>query len=146
MTALLDVNLLVALFDPEHVHHLIAHDWLADSVDRTWASCPMTENGALRVLASPTLDVGVPLSELVGLLRKFRDRTRHEFWPDDLSLLDSALVDAGQLRGYKQLTDVYLLALAVKNRGRLVTFDAGVALSAVKGARPEHLVLLAASE
>jgi toxin-antitoxin system PIN domain toxin len=144
--ALLDVSLLVALFDPEHVHHLVAHDWLADNVGRTWASCPMTENGALRVLATPTLDLGVPINELVGLLRTFRERTHHEFWPDDLSLLDSALVDAGQVRGYKQLTDVYLLALAVKNGGRLVTFDGGIPLAAVKGARPEHLVVLASAE
>jgi predicted nucleic acid-binding protein len=88
----------------------------------------------------------VPLSELIGLLGTFRERTRHEFWPDDLTLLDAALVDAGQIRGYKQLTDVYLLALAVKNGGRLVTFDAGIPLAAVKGARPEHLVVLASAE
>jgi toxin-antitoxin system PIN domain toxin len=144
--ALLDVNVLVALFDPEHVHHVVAHDWLADNGERGWASCPITENGALRVLASPTLEVRVPLNELAGLLRRFRERSRHEFWPDDLSLLDSALVDAGQVRGYKQLTDVYLLGLAFKKGGKFVTFDGGIPLAAVKGARKEHLEILAPSE
>ena len=146
MIALLDVNLLVALFDPEHVHHAIAHDWFADNGDDGWASCPITENGALRVLASPTLELHVPLEELAALLRRFCERSRHHFWADDVSLLDSAVIDVAGIRGYKQLTDVYLLGLAVKHGGRFVTFDSGVPLAAVKAARKEHLVVLAPSE
>ena len=143
MIALLDVNMLVALFDHEHVHHLTAHDWFADNGDSGWASCPITENGALRVLASPQFQLHIPLGKLANLLRRFCERSAHKSWPDDVSLLNSAVVDVGQIRGHKQLTDAYLLALAVKNAGRLVTFDDGVPLGAVKGARSEHLVVLA---
>ena len=131
MIALLDVNLLVALFDSEHVHHLVAHDWFAENGDRGWASCPLTENGALRVLASPTLELFVPLPDLLALLTRFCARSRHTFWPDDVSLLDSAVVDMHKIRGHKQLTDVYLLALAVKNGGRLITFDDGIPLTEI---------------
>jgi uncharacterized protein len=144
--ALLDVSLLVALFDPEHVHHLIAHDWLADNRERGWASCPITENGMLRVLSNPSRELRVPLAELALLLRRFREHGHHQFWPDDLSILDTDRVNVGRIRGHKQLSDVYLLALAVRNGGRFVTFDGGVRLDAVKGARREHLVVLGPTE
>lgn len=146
MIALLDVNFLVALFDPEHIHHTIAHDWLAENGRHGWASCPITENGALRVLASPMLELRLPLAELAALLQRFSERSRHYFWPDDVSLLDPSVVDAAGIRGYKHVTDVYLLALAVKNDGRLVTFDDGIPLAAVKNARKTHLVVLAPAE
>jgi toxin-antitoxin system PIN domain toxin len=144
--ALLDVNVLVALFDPEHVHHDIAHDWFAQDCGTGWASSPITENGALRVLASPTHELRMPVAELATVLRRFREQSRHYFWIDDVSLLDSAVVDTAAIRGHKQLTDVYLLALAVTHGGRFVTFDRGVPVGAVKGARSEHLVILAPSE
>jgi toxin-antitoxin system PIN domain toxin len=143
--ALLDVNLLVALFDPEHVHHDVAHDWFAEDC-RGWASCPLTENGALRVLASPTRELRMPLVECASLLRRLCDHSAHHFWADDVSLLDSSVIDAAAIRGHKQLADVYLLALGVKHGGRFVTLDRGVPLTAVKGARPENLVVLAPSD
>lgn len=142
MIALLDVNVLVALFDPDHVHHVVAHDWLAENGESGWASCPITENGALRVLANPTLELQVSLGDLARLLQRFCERSRHQFWPDDVSLLDSSAVDVGHIRGFKQLTDAYLLALAVKHGGRLVTFDDRIPLAAVNGARQEHLQVL----
>ena len=146
MIALLDVNVLVALFDPEHVHHDIAHDWFTEDGSNGWASSPITENGALRVLASPTRELRMPVVELASLLRRFCEHRRHHFWTDDVSLLDSAVVDPAAIRGYKQLTDVYLVALAVKHAGRFVTFDRGVPLAAVNGARLENLVVLAPTE
>ena len=144
--ALLDVNVLLALFDPEHVHHDIAHDWFAGS-SRGWASCPMTENGFLRT-ANVAAQKGefVPAASLIDHLRRFQVATRHEFWNDEVSVIDDARFDARRIHGNRQITDVYLLALAVAHNAELVTFDSRIPLLAVKGARPEHLVVLAASE
>ena len=145
--ALLDVSLLVALFRFKHVHHEIAHDWFAEHGESGWASCPLTENGMLRLLSGPArVDPYVPLFGLVDLLNRFRDNTRHQFWPDNISLRDSGRFDISNIRGHQQLTDVYLLGLAVKNGGRFVTFDSGVPLPAVKGARQEHLQVLTPAE
>jgi len=143
--ALLDVNVLLALFDPEHVHHDIAHDWFAES-SAGWASCPMTENGFLRT-ANVAAQKGefVPTASLIEHLRRFQAAGRHEFWNDDLSLLDDARFDAGRIQGNRQITDVYLLALAVAHNGQLVTFDSRIPLAAVKVARPENLVVLASA-
>jgi hypothetical protein len=145
--ALLDVNILVALFDPDHVHHDTAHDWFADNRTRGWATCPLTENGFVRVLGN--LARGgelVPIPELVDRLRTFCGSGHHEFWPDTISLRDERLFDLSRARGHKQLTDTYLLGLAVKRRGRLVTFDQRVPLGAVKGARREMLDVVATAD
>ena len=144
--ALLDVNVLLALFDPEHVHHDIAHDWFTDGCSG-WASCPLTENGYLRTanVAAPKGEF-VPTSRLVDGLRKFQSASRHEFWSDNLTLLDDVRVDIRHIHGSRQITDVYLLALAVAHDGQLATFDARISLAAVKGARPQHLAVLAPAE
>lgn len=141
------MNVLVALFDEAHVHHQVAHDWYADNQKNGWASCPLTENGMLRILSAPArVDPYVPLRQLVELLNRFRANTRHLFWPNDISLLDDDLFNVPNIRGYKQVTDVYLLGLAVKHGGRFVTFDGGVPLAAVKSARKEHLEVIAPAE
>lgn len=144
---LLDVSVLVSLFDVDHVHHQPAHDWLADNAESGWASCPLTENGFLRVLAN-TARAGhfVALSDLVQRLTTFRDGGRHEFWPDEISLLDSQRFNASMFRGHQQLTDVYLLGLAVHRGGRFVTFDRNVPLAAVKGATRASLEVIASVE
>ena len=144
-TALLDVNVLLALFDPDHVHHDIAHDWFAESPG-DWASCPTTENAFLRA-ANVAAQKGefVPTAGLIDRLQRFRAAGRHEFWTDDVSLLDDSRFDARHIHGNRQITDAYLLALAVAHRALLVTFDSRIGLAAVKGARPENLVVLAPS-
>ena len=141
--ALLDVNVLLALFDPDHVHHDIAHDWFAESRTAGWASCPMTENGFLRT-ANVAAKKGefVPTASLIDHLRKFQAAGDHEFWHDDLSLLDEARFATRHIHGNRRITDVYLLALAVVHDGQLVTFDSRMSLAAVKRARQEHLVVL----
>ena len=143
--SLLDVNVLVALFHEGHVHHEIAHDWFEDHADDGWASCPLTENGLVRILGNPArIDQHVPIARVVELLARFCEHSRHHFWRDDLSLRAAAF-NAAYVRGHQQVTDAYLLALAVKHGGRLATFDGGVPLTAVKGARREHLAVLGAS-
>jgi toxin-antitoxin system PIN domain toxin len=142
--ALLDVSVLVPLFKVGHTHHQAAHDWLADNIELGWASCPITENGLLRVLANPSrADPFVPLADLVQRLKTFCNAGHHQFWPDSISLADATLFNASALRGHQQLTDVYLLGLAVKRAGRFVTFDQSIPLAAVKGATRASLEVLA---
>jgi len=141
--ALLDVNVLIALFDPDHVHHEIAHDWFADHRAAGWATCPLTENGFVRVLGNPARGGEITrVPELIVRLRTFCASGYHEFWPDSISLCDERLFHPSLARGHKQLTDVYLLGLAVKRGGCLVTFDGKVPLGAVKGARRESLAVV----
>jgi len=142
--ALLDVNVLVALISASHIHHDVAHDWFTDNTASGWASSPITEGGLLRILAnSARIGEHVPLPRLVNLLNSFCENSRHEFWPDTLSLRDQRLFNAEAVRGHQQLTDVYLLGLAVKHGGKFVTLDQRVPLAAVKGATRASLEVIA---
>jgi toxin-antitoxin system PIN domain toxin len=144
--ALLDVSVLIALLDPGHSHHQLAHDWFHDHGDRGWASCPIVENGVVRILGNAArVDDAIPLATLIEMLTAFRRERHHHFWAEDISLCDPDHFHADALRGHQQITDAYLLALAVKNGGRFVTFDQGIPLAAVKGARREHLEVITAA-
>jgi uncharacterized protein len=144
--ALLDVNVLIALFDPGHVHHDVAHDWFADDGSDGWATCPITEMAFVRILANPASgpDPERPAT-LLRHLRRFCSSANHVFWPDALSLLDEKLFDLSAV-SHRQLTDVYLLGLAHKKGGRLATFDRTIPLKAVVGARPGVLEIIAPTE
>lgn len=142
MRALLDVNVLIALLDADHTSHRAAWAWFSEHGNEGWASCPITQNGCTRILSHPGYPNTRSVAQIVERLRAATAHPAHEFWPDSQSLLDEALVDPTRVHGSKQLTDVYLLALAVRNDGRLVTFDAGISLSAVKGANGTHLVVV----
>jgi len=141
---LLDVNVLVALFDADHVHHDLAHDWFADEGVKAWATSPFTENGFVRVLTNPAYG-GVELlpAAVLALLRRFCAGKGHHFWPDAISLRDSKRFDLSFVRGHRQLTDVYLLGLAHHMGGRLATFDRTIALKAVVGSRAGLLRVIA---
>jgi toxin-antitoxin system PIN domain toxin len=141
--ALLDVNVLVALFDPDHVHHDLAHDWFADNRADGWATCPATESAFIRVLANPAY--GSPVASVAALsehLCAFCESADHVFWPEDVSLCDSALFDLGKAGGHRHLTDVYLLGLATHKGGRLVTFDRRIPWAAVRGASPDTIIVV----
>jgi toxin-antitoxin system PIN domain toxin len=143
MRALLDVNVLIALLDAGHVSHVAAMTWFAEQGGaHGWASCPITQNGCVRIMSSPAYPGARPVSVIAERLREATHHAAHEFWPDQLSLLDPAVVDLSRVHGARQLTDAYLLALAVARGGRLVTFDRAVPLAAVRGAGAEHLVVL----
>jgi uncharacterized protein len=142
--ALLDVNVLVALFDPDHVHHELAHDWFADNRPAGWATCPVTENGFLRVLANPAYHgVVTRPPDLLARLRRFCASGHHVFWPDQVSLRDLAVFDPAFIAGPRQITDVYLLGLAKAKAGRLVTFDGRIPLKAVRSADRSLLHVIA---
>ena len=142
MRALLDVNVLIALFDADHTSHRNAVAWFSEHASAGWASCPITQNGCVRIMAHPSYPNAHSVVEIVKRLRAATAHAAHQFWPDSQSMLDERLIDASRVHGPRQLTDVYLLALAVKNGGRLVTFDATIATGAVKGAKPQHLIEL----
>jgi toxin-antitoxin system PIN domain toxin len=132
MTYLLDTNVLIALLDPVHVQHNAAHDWFAREGQRSWATCPLTENGVLRIAGHPRYpnSPGTPaaVAPLVGGLRSLPG---HVFWPDDISLLDAARFDMSRLLTSSQVTDSYLLALARFHGGMLATFDRRLITDAV---------------
>jgi uncharacterized protein len=121
---LLDVNVLIALIDPAHVQHDRAHAWFAAKGHKAWATCPLTENGVLRIVGHPRYpnSPGSPAS-VAELLISLRSVRGHAFWPDDISLLDRRYVSAARLLNSAQLTDSYLLALAHAHNGQLATFD-----------------------
>ena len=145
--ALLDVNVLIALFDPDHAHHELAHDWFSDNRRDGWATCPVTENGFLRVLSNPAYGSALHrLPDLMVRLRTFCGAPHHRFWPDAVSLRDATLFDPGLIRGHRQLTDIYLLGLAKKKEGCLVTFDRTIPLKTVIGADAATLVVVAQAD
>lgn len=142
MRALLDVNVLIALLDADHTSHRTAMDWFAAHANAGWSSCPITQNGCVRIMSHPSYPNGHPVAQVVERLTSATSTSAHQFWPDDLSLLDKNVIDATRVHGPRQLTDAYLLALAVQHSGRLVTFDAGIPRAAVIGAMSRHMVVL----
>jgi len=142
MRSLLDVNVLIALFDADHALHGPALKWFAENGKIGWASCPLTQNGCIRVMSQPGYPSPIPVHVVAGRLREAVADRRHEFWPDELSLLDEQAVDTTRVHGPKQLTDVYLLALAVARGGRLVTFDRSLPIDAVLRAQKRHLFVI----
>ena len=142
MRALLDVNVLIALFDPDHVHHARAWGWFEKQAPFGWASCPLTQNGFVRIMSQPGYPNALPIGALVRRLSRAAQAAEHEFWNDSVSILDEARFDHSRVHGHRQVTDLYLLALAVKHEGCLASFDAAIPMSAVRGAHPRHLVVV----
>ena len=134
MTFLLDVNVLIALIDPRHRHNLPAIDWFESVRAEGWATSPLTENGTVRIVGSPRyLNTPGSPSLVAEVLRQLRRVGKHEFWPDDISIVESPFIDPEALTSHKQVTDSYLLALAASKGGRFATFDARLRTDAVRG-------------
>ncbi len=142
MFSLLDVNILIALLDENHLHHSVVCGWLDDHIDDGWASCPITQNGCVRILSQPSYPNPLGVADAIGLLREATSTQHHRFVADDASLLDSALVERQQLLSARQITDVYLLALAVAHDMRFVTLDRSVSANAVLDADEQSLIVL----
>ena len=136
MTFLLDINVLIALIDPVHVGHDVAHVWFEKEGRKSWATCPLTENGVIRIVGHPRY-AGGPGSpaEVAAIVEKMRSIPGHVFWPDDISLIGAAHIEVGQILTSAQVTDSYLLALAVAHDGGLATFDRRLSTKAVKGGK-----------
>ena len=144
--ALLDVNLLIAILDPTHVHHQLAHDWFAENRAGGWATCPATENGFVRILSlSVPGRPAIAPAVLATHLQAMCSDAGHVFWPDRISLWDPMRFDLSAAT-HKQLTDIYLLGLAHANGGTLATFDKTIPFNTVIGATRDTLDVIAAAE
>ncbi|MFA7505960.1 MAG: TA system VapC family ribonuclease toxin [Burkholderiaceae bacterium] len=142
MRGLLDVNVLIALLDQGHMHHATARSWLDTNIAHGWASCPITQNGCIRIMSQPAYPGALPPARIAERLGAAASTQHHVFWPADASLLATDFLRWRSILGSRQITDAYLLLLAVRNGGRFVTFDRGVPLAAVPGATVDHLVVL----
>lgn len=143
MVGLLDVGVLVALFDAAHLHHEVAHAWLDENRARGWATCPITENGFAGVVCHPDYPGSrSTVADALERLQAFTASGDHHFWPDSTSLRRASRVDTGRLGGHAQIRTGYLLLLAVHHGGRLVTFDETLHVEVVPAAAPDQLVVL----
>jgi hypothetical protein len=141
MISLLNAAVLIALFDEAHVHHRAAHEWMRVHRKKGWASCPMTQNACIRIMSQPAYPGRLTVADITRRLRAATSAPDHHFWTDSISLCSEEHFDPSGVLMSKQLTDLYLLALAVHHGGRLVTFDQGIKLSAVPGAQESHLLI-----
>ena len=134
MTFLLDVNVLIALLDDEHVAHHRVLPWFEDEGMKGWATCPITQNGVIRILGHPTYPGGHGDCRMIAaLLSELCKPDQHIFWSDDLDLLNSDIVQIDRLPSSKHLTDTYLLALACSRSAPLATLDRKLSTAAVTG-------------
>lgn len=139
---LFDVNILLALFDHEHEHHARVRRWLDVQDVRLWATCPITQNGFVRVASQPAYPRAIPTIAAIRALQQMMSDADHEFWPDEISIVDPAIFDAERLTSHRHVTDVYLLALAKARGGALLTLDARISKAAVKGDAGPHLAIV----
>ena len=142
MTFLLDVNLLIALIDPTHVSHDAAHRWFDAEGKDAWATCPITENGVIRIVGNPNYPNTPGSTAVVAeIITQLRTLPGHVFWRDEISLVDADHVDTGEVLTSAQVTDTYLLASAVAHGGKLATFDRRLSVKAVEGGKAAlHLI------
>ena len=142
MKALLDVSTLVALFDGSHALHDTVGTWFHERGEAPWATCAITQNCVVRILSQPTYPNALSSPAAVAMVRRACQDDAHEFWSCDLSITDPTLINPKLLFGPNQLTDLYLLALAVQNGGCFVTLGRRITPAAVTGATSKHLVIL----
>ena len=133
MKSLLDVNVLISLLDANHKHHAATMAWWSQKKE-PWASCPITQNGYLRIVTQASYPNAISIPEAIRTLSQAVSAPGHEFLPDDISLLDGQLVAHEHVLGNKQLTDIYLFALSVSHGAQFVTLDKGVPHVAVRQA------------
>ena len=142
MRALLDINVLLALLDRDHIQHEQGRRWFQQQVHHGWASCAVTQNGFIRILSQPSYPSPVSTPQAIRLLATAASTAHHEHWGSEVSILDETIFDHSRIHGPRQLSDVYLLGLAAHHGGRLVTFDRTIEIAAVRTASPDNLVVL----
>lgn len=124
---LLDVNLLIALAWPSHVHHAAAHAWFGRHAARGWATCPITQCGFVRISSNPAIaSIEVSPRQALAVLRQIIGQPHHHFWNDDILLCDEEYIHSELIAGHRQITDAYLLGLAIRHGGHLATLDKGI--------------------
>jgi toxin-antitoxin system PIN domain toxin len=137
---LLDANILIALGDPAHVHHPRCQTWFQSIAGSPWATCALTQNAFLRIMSAVSYQTVQGGPEILRqLLTQICGLPGHQFWNDSISLLDDKMFP--QLPKSKDLTDVYLLGLAVANNAKLVTLDARIDAKLVVGGPASYLLI-----
>lgn len=139
---LLNVNVLIALLDSDHVDHERARGWVNAEIVHGWASCAITQNGFVRIISQPRYPNPVPPAQAIGRLARAAATEHHEYWPCSVSLLDAELIDYSRLHGHRQVTDAYLLALATAHGGRFATLDQSIPIEAVRHASARNLTVI----
>jgi len=130
-TYLLDINLLLALMDPMHIHHDAAHRWFANYGQSSWATCPLTENGFVRIASHPNYpNRPGDVPAVFAILRQLCEAPGHRFWAEDISILE--ILEPNAIITHAQITDVYLAGLAVHKKGKLATLDQHIPADAVR--------------
>jgi uncharacterized protein len=124
---LLDVNVLVALLWPEHDFHELVQGWFGKHASNGWATCPITQAGFVRIVSNPSFSIqAVSPSDALRVLDLTLQHPAHQFWPDDMLLSDALTIFGKRLIGHQQVTDAYLLSLAIHKKGRLATVDRSI--------------------
>jgi len=125
---LFDVNLLIALMWPAHEDHDRAQQWFANNAHHGWATCPFTQAAFVRIVDYPAFspDAVSPV-EAAGLLASNLKHQNHQFWADEITLTQAIEPFSIRLTGHQQVTDAYLLGLAIHKKGKLATMDRSVA-------------------
>lgn len=137
-TSLLDVNVLVALWWPAHESHDLVQEWFDRGAGRNWATCPLTQEAFVRLVSNPAFSRdAVPPQEAVAVLEANVEHPGHHFWPDAISFWESVQPMIRQISGHQQVSDSYLLGLAIHHQGRLATLDRGV-LSLLPSRHPQR--------
>jgi len=122
-----DINVLIALAWPSHIHHRQARKWFEALGDAPWATCPFTQSGFIRISSNPSIiEDAVSPREALQVLRRLTGLGQHLFWPHDLDFTGAAELPISLVMGHRQVTDAYLLGLAIRHRGALVTLDRSI--------------------
>ena len=127
LTALLDINVLIALAWPNHVHHSAARAWFEEHRQDGWATCTLTEAGFIRLSCNPSVvrHAVTPL-DAIAVLERLTRLASHSFWPLDRSIIQMPEAIGARLQGYRQITDAVLLSAAIRHNGQLATLDASL--------------------
>jgi uncharacterized protein len=140
---LLDVNVLLPLLWPAHQHHKLAFRWFTHHADFGWATCPFTQAAFVRLLSNPKISFNAP-TPLDAELLLFRNlnHPNHHFWPDSLSVRDAIAPLRSSVVGHRQITDAYLLGLALHRKEKLATFDRAIVSLVPEDVTPDSVVEL----
>ena len=137
---LLDVNVLIALIDPNHDHHKRVVDWFIRSRGEGWSTCPIVENGFVRIIGHTNYPNGPQSTQAArALLVNLCQQPGHQFWPDSTTIRDRQ--SSMNLPTSKHLTDHYLLLLAIKNIGKLATLDQRIDPQKIQGGQSALCVI-----
>lgn len=140
---LLDVNLLIALAWPDHVHHAAAHRWFVTAGSKGWATCPLTQLAFVRISANPRIvSAAVSPREASRTLASITAQPGHYFWPDTLEITAIPEFSNAALSGHRQVTDAYLIGIARHRKGKLATLDKGLSSLVLDPAERRNLIEL----